>query len=494
MPTDAFCALSELPDLDEKIAATELALKAAQDQTSVQSATIFASIELPGFDIEAIQDTLGKDLPDLDRSAEARVQAHIGVLGEGGEPWVADGVLRAEERGDCRCPFCGQNMGAVALITHYRAYFSQEYTRLKQTVSRLINDIDRNHTDRKHLEFERSIGTLMQSQGFWTSYCNVPTIEIDTKAIVDDRNSARNAVADLLKGKRDSPLEAQVLNQPTLDALNAYNGRKHAVSLVNQMLLETNETIQKVKQQAGTADTGQITAALNRLKATKSRFREDIAQLCNAYLDELAAKAYTETTRNNVREELEEYRSNVFPKLQDGVNGYLERFNAGFRVGSLAPANIGSGSGSTCTCNVVINELPIAVRSSDSPSGEPSFRNALSAGDRSTLALALFFSSLDSNPNLSETVVVVDDPMSSLDDHRSLATVQAIREFSRRTKQAIILSHNKRFLCGILDGMRRGDEYTTLEMAPMGHESTIRNWDASQDSITEHDQRYFLLH
>ena len=179
--------------------------------------------------------------------------------------------------------------------------------------------------------------------------------------------------------------------------------------------------------------------------------------------------------------------------MQEGVNDYLGRLNASFRIGSLTPTNIGGGSGSTCTYNVVINETPIAVRSDTNTPGKPSFRNSLSSGDRNTLALALFFSSLDSNPKLVDTVVVIDDPMSSLDAHRSLATVQEVRKLSRQAKQTIVLSHDKKFLCGILNGMSSQEKYTTLEIAQNGNESIIRHWDATQDSITEHDQRYFLL-
>ena len=90
-------------------------------------------------------------------------------------------------------------------------------------------------------------------------------------------------------------------------------------------------------------------------------------------------------------------------------------------------------------------------------------------------------------------MVVIDDPMSSLDDHRSLSTVQKVRELSRQAKQTIVLSHDKRFLCGILNGLNSHEEYTTLEIAYSGNESTVRHWDATKDSITEHDQRYFLL-
>ena len=493
LSVEAFCALPNLHDLDEKIADAERDLKAAQDQGLVLAASIFASIELPDFDIEVIRETLGKDLADLDKSAEAQVQAHIQTLGEGGESWVADGVQRAEQRDDSLCPFCGQNIQGVDLIAHYRAYFSQEYTRLKQDVSRLINDIDHNHADGKQVEFERTVRTLIQSRQFWASYCDVPTVEIDSAAIVDAWNAARGAVGEQLQAKQGAPLDQQSLNQSTVDALDAYAGRRQAIASINQTLQATNEEIQQVKQRAQTAEISKITTTLNRLKATKSRFREDIVPLCDAYLAELAAKTHTETARDEARKELEEYRTNVFPQLQGGVNDYLDRLNVSFRIGNLTPTNIGGGSGSTCTYNVEINNTPIAVRSNTNTPGEPSFRNSLSAGDRNTLALALFFSSLDRNPNLSDTLVVIDDPMSSMDAHRSLATVQKVRELSRQAKQTIVLSHDKRFLCGILDGLNRHEEYTTLEIASNGNESTIQHWDATQDSITEHDQRYFML-
>ena len=493
LSVEAFCALTEVPDLDEKIANAERDLKATQDQGLVLAAPILVSMELPDFDLEVIRETLGKDLADLDKSAEAQVLAHIQTLGEGGESWVADGVQRAAQRGDNVCPFCGQNMQDIDLIAHYRAYFSQEYARLKEGVSRLINDIERNHGGGKQLEFERAVSTLMQSRQFWSSYCDVPTFEIDSPAIVDSWNAVRTAVGEQLQAKRSAPLEPQVLIQPTVDALDAYRGCRQAIEVINQTLQTTNEAIQQVKQRAQAAEVGQITTTLYKLKATKSRFREDIVPLCDAYLAEVAAKTETEAARDEARQELEEYRTNIFPQLQDGINHYLDRWNASFRIGNLTPTNIGGGSGSTCTYNVVINEVSIAVRSNTYTPGETSFRNSLSSGDRNTLALALFFSSLDRNPNLADTVVVVDDPMSSLDAHRSLATVQKVRELSRQAKQTIVLSHDKRFLCGILSGINRQEEYTTLEITSNGNESTIRNWDATQDSITEHDQRFFLL-
>ena len=213
----------------------------------------------------------------------------------------------------------------------------------------------------------------------------------------------------------------------------------------------------------------------------------------NDYIQEKEAKVHTETARTEARAALEEYRVSVFPGLQNEVNKYLQKFNAGFHIDSLAPENIGGGSGSTCTYNVVINNTPVAVRSAKVPQGDPSFRNSLSAGDRNTLALALFFSSLDQNANLADTIVVIDDPVSSLDDHRSLTTVQAVRDFCPNGLDRLLCCRTANVFFVTVWSGAYSKECLSLEIGQSGDKSTIRCWDVNQDAITEHDQRHKLL-
>ena len=76
---------------------------------------------------------------------------------------------------------------------------------------------------------------------------------------------------------------------------------------------------------------------------------------------------------------------------------------------------------------MVVNAKSIPISGASPPAGEPSFRTTLSSGDRNTLALAFFFASLELDTALPDKIVVIDDPMTSLDEHRSLATVQEMR-------------------------------------------------------------------
>jgi Uncharacterized protein conserved in bacteria len=119
-------------------------------------------------------------------------------------------------------------------------------------------------------------------------------------------------------------------------------------------------------------------------------------------------------------------------------------------------------------------------------------RHTLSAGDRNTLALAFFFASLDQDERLVNKVVVIDDPISSLDEHRALTTVQEVRHIAERAAQVIVLSHNRPFLCRLWEGAD-STARAALEVVRDGAGSTLREWDVAEDSITEHDRRHAKL-
>ena len=489
---DQFCGLPKLADVDGLLAQAERSLKAASNQESIQRASSFQTITLPGFDIPAIKDLLATDLPVLDKAAENSVLRHVQNLGSNGEGWIAAGVGHMDRNNGTNCPFCGQRTIGITLIDHYRAYFSDSYTALKQNVATMYDDIQRIHGDGAQIQFERAVATARASSAFWAQFCNIPAIELDTEVITRTWTMARDLIAAHLKSKRASPLEPLDLACTVLATLSDYNAHRDQIAGLNQSSNAANGIVDNVRRQAQITDTKPIIDKIETLKATKRRHSPQLDPLCADYLQEQECKTRTEAKRADARNALNEYRTNVFPKLQHKVNYYLQRFNAGFRIDSLKPTNIGSGSGSTCTFSLVIRDSYVAASQPSNTKAKPTFRNIMSAGDRNTLALALFFSSLDHDPRIAESIVVIDDPISSLDDHRSMTTVQEVRKLAKRTKQVFVLSHNKRFLCNIWDGTDRS-ECVPLCITPDTDESTITSWDIKRDAITEHDHRHNML-
>lgn len=157
---------------------------------------------------------------------------------------------------------------------------------------------------------------------------------------------------------------------------------------------------------------------------------------------------------------------------------------------SVAARN--TASGPTCNYNLVINDTPVQIAGGTATPGEPSFRSTLSSGDRNTLALAFFFASLDQDPELANRIVVIDDPMTSLDDHRSLTTVQQVRDLCARAEQVILLSHDRPFLCRVWENADR-QACVGLTIVRDANGSTIAEWNVNDDCLTEYDRQHERL-
>ena len=493
LTVDEFCVLPARADIDEAIQAAERRLEAARQQDLIRQAPVFDWLLLPELNVAAVAQLLAEDLPALDAAAARSVQAHVATLGPLGEMWIDDGMRSFPPGPDAAgapCPFCAQDLGGSPVIHHYRTYFSAGYTALKTRIALRLAAIERNHGGESEAAFERAVRIAGERAQFWSRFCDVPAVSVDTAQIVRDWVAARDAVADAIRAKQAAPLERLVLAPVAMSVVAAYESRRPAIADLDEELQRANGRIAVVKEQAAAANPAAIASDLARLRAVKARHTPDVAARCEDYMAEQAAKAKAEELRDQARAALEEYRTTVFPGYQTAVNLYLQRFVAGFRIDSITSTN--TRGGPACSYSVVINNTAVPIVGGEAAPGQPSFRNTLSAGDRNTLALAFFFASLDQDPGLAGKVVVIDDPISSLDEHRALTTVQEMRRLCNRVRQMIVLSHAKPFLCGLWEGAD-GGRRAALEVCRDGAGSSLRVWDVNQDLITEHDGRHGML-
>lgn len=495
MTVDEFCGLPHHANIDTAIQATERELAAAQEQTNICNTSEIPTLDLPLFDIEEINSILAKDLSILDSSATEKVIRHFISLGADSERWVAEGIryipASSSDQQTNVCPFCAQDLNNSPLIDHYRAYFSEEYHDLKEAISSILLRTKELHSN-ENMAIFMSLVTLSQDRkAFWSRFFDFPYMQINYEGILRSWKAALEEVTAILEEKQRSPLNRMTLPDSALESIAAYELNRKSVIDHDIELIETNIRIQQIKMQAANADIATIATTLSRNKAIKNRYKPATAALCTDYLTEKTNKATTEEQRDLAREALDHYRTNVFPAYQAAINAYLGQFNAGFSLGNVASANIRGGS--ACNYNIVINNTNVPVVGAAPVPGNPSFRNTLSAGDRNTLALAFFLASLDQEPALADKVVVIDDPVSSMDEHRALTTVQEIRRLAQRVSQVIVLSHSKPFLCNIWEGANRVIPLTNIQIVRDAVGSTIRDWDVNQDSITENDRRHKLL-
>jgi wobble nucleotide-excising tRNase len=124
LTAEAFCAVDPVENIAQAVQEAERSLAAARSSEAVRKEPEFAAIELPGFDTDAINALLARDLPELEAEAGARVQAHLATLGEGAETWVGDGMRRiaatSAEHDHEVCPFCAQSNESLGRFRLYQ--------------------------------------------------------------------------------------------------------------------------------------------------------------------------------------------------------------------------------------------------------------------------------------------------------------------------------------------------------------------------------------
>ena len=489
-----FCALPVDTDVDRNIQETEFLLAAARDQDAISSNPAFEMFNLPRLDLDEIQRVLEMDLDSIEKAAFEHVQSHLNELGQDGEKWVSDGVHHIERIGGdvsvLICPFCAQSLDGSSLIMHYRAYFSDAYTLLKRTIAKTLSKIGTTHGDGVQAEFESKLRIAVERRQFWARFCEIEEFPTNTSVIHRDLRAARESILSLLTAKQASPLEKVKISEEIKALVAAYESHIATVAQIMQRLERANRAIREVKERVGSTTVQSLSNRLNRLKLIKFRHTPIISEACDDYLQELNAKSEAKTKRDQTRQELDHHRTNVFPKYEADVNRYLEKFGTSYQLKNMKHANLRIGS--TSTYDAQVGGASVAVGNPSATDAAPSFSNVFSGGDRTTLAFAFFLASLEQLDHLGDTVVVIDDPISSMDADRSLTTVQEIRALTLRAGQVIVLSHDKRFLCRIWEHANH-KESVAFEIARSQDGSTLRSWNVAEDSLTEHDRRHFVF-
>jgi wobble nucleotide-excising tRNase len=487
---DDFCALPNRANVAEELLAEERLLAASQQADAIRTAAVFESFSFPEFDMERTEAVLGGNLATLEAGALARVQEHIATLGTGGEQWIAAGMGFVSETGRDDCTFCEQPLATSPVIESYRGYFSEEYGRLKNEIAELLRTLERYHGGDSRGAFERRVRLAQERRQFWQEFTHTPDFGFDTVALTNAWRVAYEQVRALMEQEQAAPLEPIALPAEVIQAIGTHAANEQTLRQFDDRIVEANLQIALVRERLGTADRRAIEMNLSRLRATQSRNTLGMMPLCAEYIAAKAAKVTAEQERDDAKTALDRYRNTVFPGYQTAINLYLGRLNAGFRVDRVVSTD--TRGGPTCNYCLVVNNTHIPVTGTPAQNHAPSFRTTLSAGDRNTLALAFFFAALDQNPNLAKCVVVIDDPLSSLDDHRILATTQELIRLAQRVAQLVVLSHNKPFLCRLWEGMDRLNR-TSLKIERDGTGSTLSAWLVDADSITEHDRRHSCL-
>jgi wobble nucleotide-excising tRNase len=212
--------------------------------------------------------------------------------------------------------------------------------------------------------------------------------------------------------------------------------------------------------------------------------------MCDAYIRLLTEKEGFSSQKQQANKDLKHYAEQVLAKYEGGVNKHLADFGATFKLCNTATKLTG-GKPAT-DYQLSINDTPVNLGESKSAVRGPCFKNTLSAGDKSALAFAFFIARLETDPKLTDYMVVFDDPISSLDANRRDCTQQEIRKLTQKAKQVVVLSHDPHFLLSIWSDEAQST-VKNLQITRTGQESELDEWDIEKATRDSYLQDYFTI-
>ena len=442
MSLDDFLGLPPADDVDALLDAKQAAVQTLKQADALAKRAALAELPVPAFP-NALEELLLKTIDDIAADAEAQLQRHLAgheMSGEG-ENWISAGIGYAGDD----CPFCGQSIKGLPLVSAFKAVFSEQYKNLQTKIEAAQGTISRQLGEAALANQATIAERNRASAEFWRTYVTFDwsKTELPQEFATASNNLCLRTLA-LLSVKGRAPLEKVPLDNDFKDAVAAYEQALAKLVQANADITQANVLVTAAKQPPQAGALASAESELARLEATKSRHSPIVVPLCQAHMDMVELKNEIDEQREDVRNRLNAHTNAVVRPYQTRINTLLDTFNAAFSIAETSHAY--PGGVATSSYQLVINGRQIDVGSSRTPTGQPSFKNTLSAGDRTTLALAFFIAHLEADAALADKTVVFDDPFTSQDKFRRGQTVHEIMRLARSCKQIVVLSHDASFL------------------------------------------------
>ena len=465
---EAFLDLPIENDIDTLISQQEVTVSEIQHSAQIKETSNLAELRIPTLPAHLAK-LLEATIHDVATDAERRIENHLTahkIEPDTGKSWLAQGTEHADET----CPFCGQDIKELSLIAAYKSVFSEGYRMLRDSVVSASEQINQGFGEAALARldtFSEKHRSLIQ---FWSHHCQIDTSDLTfPESIPGVLRELRNAAHSLLLKKRQDLLETVTADASFLKAQNNLNAESTKIDAFNYAIRQANESIEAKKDMVGSASIVDAKKRLTYLKTIRTRYSSNVAALCEEYDHLVAKKNSIDNRKKEIRQQLDDHTSDVIRPYENRINQLLSAFNAGFTIAETKHNY--SGGVATSSYQIVINQSFVEIGSGNTPNHQPSFKNTLSAGDRSTLALAFFLAHLERDDDLARKIVVFDDPFNSQDAFRRRQTIHEIIRMAGQCKQVIVLSHDVTFLKQIWAKCSASDR-TALKLADYGQQGS----------------------
>lgn len=342
------------------------------------------------------------------------------------------------------CPFCGQSIIGNDLIHSYFIVFSDEFKKYNNSIQMLTVKNTENDFYKLELHIQQNIKQMEEIYG---KTLNREIYELKTEAI--------SLMEDLLSVAREyyqilANLQMQfetLINEKQKDKYNpvatvpldvlkvCYNKLIANLKSVN---IYINKFCELSHNELNNFSIESIDKKIDELKAEYLK----LDKICKRNLNNDAVSEYmflqNERVKNRAeekkqKEEFDAQQKKFLDDFFNDINIYFTRLGSRNFSIEIETSNRGINKTYSLKLRYKGNSIP-----------QSNIRYVLSESDKRALALAIFLSKLKQS-NVANTIIILDDPISSFDLDRMEAFTNILKELYGGVSQIIILTHYKDF-------------------------------------------------
>lgn len=405
------------------------------------------SFEVALKELYDINRLLQKDFEDLNEKALSKLRDHIKEnLGDSAdaEEWVHKGLLLSGldiTDSAKNCPFCGRSLlNGMELISTYQAYFNIEYTKFIDDLNKEVkNDFrrDLNKQLSNVLLICKDYSDKLKDANYNDLIGNLETIksEVDEKedALESKLKEIRLLVRDTLNDKKKNPSKKRdSINTSDLEAeLFAYlQLGKSSQAIISKLRVAIVHFKAKQELNKSNLDISKLQKDIEGLERAVCRLEQN--SQCESYRKLCDEISIQEKKIVDLEERLSNSQAAYLSKYFRTINHFFKRLGSeDFAI------DVSSDSkGHKPVYSLVVKYKDQRIKDSELP-------YVFSESDRRALALSIFWTNLVVKDEVERqnTIVVLDDPVTSFDDNRITIAVNLFKTTSEKISQIIILTH-----------------------------------------------------
>lgn len=429
-----------------------------------------------------LNDTLQSSLQSHHQEAQQKLIEHININFNGNqnaENWIRQGLYQNNSE---TCQFCGQTLSseALALLEVYRQSFDTAYdehdkqmqqeleisqaTFIKDRISPLRIAIESNKAAvMSYPELLEDNQEIKVFEGQINSF----TIQLENsfpqwdQLIIDSNKELDFA----LKKKLASPHRA--VDTLQFDALLQVNTKiEEIIDSYNSVIAKINSIFHAFKVSVLDDTIANRLSAIGRegkIEAQKLK-RIELSEQCENYKDFDSTVKRLKEEIPKLEEELETEQSQFLDKFFGRLNNFFKLF--GSHDFQLEKGLDTKGYKPIYYLKVKFNGHDIS---------EKNLERVFSESDRRSLALSVFWAGVDglSDEEKRNCIVVLDDPVTSFDNHRISMVYQELVKLSDNIRQIILLSHFEQGVTYFLNTYRHNKPVKLLSIERRVNSSDI---------------------